>query len=80
VHKTPWPFLLLPRGPSPYVNSTRGKEKGGLPAAREVRRGAGLASEGPGSHSEVRLDDGGGRNRSVHGRRRVISPAASVPA
>jgi hypothetical protein len=26
AHKTPWPFFLLPRGPSPYVNSNSGKE------------------------------------------------------
>jgi hypothetical protein len=48
--------------------------------AREVRRGAGLASGGPGGHSEVRLDDGGGRNRPVHTRRRVNSSAARTPA
>jgi hypothetical protein len=39
-----------------------------------------LASGGPGGHSEVRLDGGGGRNRPVHVRRRVISLAAGVPA
>jgi hypothetical protein len=39
-----------------------------------------LASGGPGGHSEVRLDGGGGRNRPVHVRRRVISSAASAPA
>jgi hypothetical protein len=48
--------------------------------AREVRRGAGLAPGGPGGHSGVRLDGGGGRNRLVHVRRRVISSAAGVPA
>jgi hypothetical protein len=37
--------------------------------AREVRRGVGLASGGPGGHIEVRLDGGGGRNRPVHVRR-----------
>jgi hypothetical protein len=49
-------------------------------AAREVRRGAGLAPGGPGGHSGVRLDGGGGRNRPVHVRRRVISAAAGVSA
>jgi hypothetical protein len=51
-----------------------------LPAVREAQRGAGLASGGPGGHNEVRLDDGGGRNRPVHVRRRVNSWAASAPA
>jgi hypothetical protein len=49
-------------------------------AAREVRRGAGLARGGSGGHSDVRLDGGDGRNRSVHERRRVSSSAAGVPA
>jgi hypothetical protein len=40
----------------------------------------GLASGGPGSHNGVRLDGGGGRNRPVHVRWRVISSAAGVPA
>jgi hypothetical protein len=40
----------------------------------------GVGSGGPGGHSEVRLDSGGGRNRPVHVRRRVISSAASAPA
>jgi hypothetical protein len=39
-----------------------------------------LAPGGPGGHSGVRLDGGGGRNRPVHVRRRVISSAAGVPA
>jgi hypothetical protein len=47
---------------------------------REVQRGAGLASGGPGGHSEVRLDGGGGWNRPVHVPRRLISSAAGVPA
>jgi hypothetical protein len=37
LHKTPCPFLLLPRGPSLYVNSTRGKEKGGTAYRRRER-------------------------------------------
>jgi hypothetical protein len=41
AHKTPWPFLLLPRGPSPYVNSNRGKEKGGAAYRRRERSGEG---------------------------------------
>jgi hypothetical protein len=52
----------------------------GLPAAREVRRGAGLAPGGSGGHNGVRLDGGDGRNRSVHVRRRVLSSAAGVLA
>jgi hypothetical protein len=41
VHKTPWPLLLLPRGPSPYVNSNRGKEKGDAAYRRRERSGEG---------------------------------------
>jgi hypothetical protein len=52
----------------------------GLPASREVQRGAGLAPGGPGDHREVRLDGGGGRNRSVHTLRRVSTSAARAPA
>ena len=40
----------------------------------------GLASGGPCGHDEVRLDDGDGRNRPVHVRRRASSFAASAPA
>jgi hypothetical protein len=40
----------------------------------------GLASGGPCGHNEVRLDDGGGRNRPVHVRRRASSSAARAPA
>jgi hypothetical protein len=29
MHKTPWPLLLLPRGPSPHLKSTRGRKQGG---------------------------------------------------
>jgi hypothetical protein len=40
MHKTPWPLLLLPRGPSPHLNSTRGSnsivEKGSKPAVRYI--------------------------------------------
>jgi hypothetical protein len=39
-----------------------------------------LAPGGPGGHNGVRHDGGGGRNRPVHLRRRVISSAAVVPA
>ena len=58
------------------------KRKGrcGLPAARGVRRGAGLARGGSGGHNDVRLDGGDVRNRSVHVCRRVSSSAAGVPA
>jgi hypothetical protein len=48
MHKTPWPFLLLPRGPSPYVNSTRGSKKGGATYRRRGR-----SSEGRGWLREV---------------------------
>jgi hypothetical protein len=60
--------------------AAEGKGRRGLPVASEVRRGAGLAPGGPGGHSEVWLDGGGGRNRPVHVRRRVNSSAASAPA
>jgi hypothetical protein len=40
VRKTPW-LLLLPRGPSPYLNSTRGSKKGGAAYRRRGRSGEG---------------------------------------
>jgi hypothetical protein len=40
----------------------------------------GLASGSPYDHNEVRLDDGDGRNRPVHVRRRASSAAARAPA
>jgi hypothetical protein len=40
----------------------------------------GLALGGPCGHNEVRLDDGDGRNRSVHVRRRASLSAARAPA
>jgi hypothetical protein len=40
----------------------------------------GLASGGLRGHNEVRLDNGDGRNRPVHVRRRVSSSAACAPA
>jgi hypothetical protein len=40
----------------------------------------GLASGGPCGHNEVRLDDGDGRNRPIHVRRRASSSAASASA
>jgi hypothetical protein len=40
----------------------------------------GLASGGPCGHDEVRLDDGDGRNRLVHVRKRASSSAAGAPA
>jgi hypothetical protein len=48
--------------------------------ANEVRRRAGLALGSPCGHGEVRLDDGDGRNRPVHVRRRASSSAAGAPA
>jgi hypothetical protein len=41
MHKTPWPFPLLPRGPSPDLNSTRGSKKGGVAYRRRGRSGGG---------------------------------------
>jgi hypothetical protein len=61
-----------------YPQERKGRR--GLPAVREVRRGAGLALGGSGGHNDVRLVGGGGRNRSVHVRRRVLSSAAGVLA
>jgi hypothetical protein len=40
----------------------------------------GLASGGPCGHNDVWLDDGDGRNRPVHVRRRSSSSAARAPA
>jgi hypothetical protein len=39
-----------------------------------------LARGGSGGHSDVRLDGGDGRNRSIHVRRQGSSSAAGVPA
>jgi hypothetical protein len=41
MRKTPQPFLLLPRGPSLGLNSTRGKEKGDAAYRRRERSGEG---------------------------------------
>jgi hypothetical protein len=41
LRKTPWLSLLLPRGPSLGLNSTREKEKGGAPYRRRERSGEG---------------------------------------
>jgi hypothetical protein len=81
AHKTPALFFFSPEVP-PLMKTVAAEGKGrrGLPVASEVRRGAGLAPGGPGGHSEVWLDGGGGRNRPVHVRRRVNSSAASAPA
>jgi hypothetical protein len=40
----------------------------------------GLAPGSPCGHDEVRLDDGDGRNRPVHVRKRASSSAADAPA
>jgi hypothetical protein len=48
--------------------------------AREVRQRPGLALGSPCSHGEVRFDDGDGRNRPVHLRRRASSSVAGAPA
>jgi len=79
--QNPLAFSSSPPRSLPRFKQYPRKRKGrrGLPAAREVRRGAGLAPGGPGGHNGVRLDGGGGRNRPVHVRRRGLSSAASVP-
>ena len=41
LRKTPWLSLLLPRGPSIGLNSTREKEKGGVAYRRRERSGEG---------------------------------------
>jgi hypothetical protein len=88
IHLSLWqfknPLTSIPsslRSLPPFEQYPR-KEKGrcGLPAAREVRRRVGLASGGPCGHDEVWLDDGDGRNRPVHARRRASSSAACAPA
>jgi hypothetical protein len=48
MHKTPWPLLLLPRGPSPYLNSNRRNKQGGAAYRRRGR-----SSEGRGWLREV---------------------------
>jgi hypothetical protein len=80
--QNPLAFSSSPPRSLPRFKQYPRKRKGrrGLPAAREVRRGAGLAPGGPGDHNGVRLDDRGGRNRPVHTRRRVVSSAANVSA
>jgi hypothetical protein len=82
IAQNPLPFSSSPPRSLPLCKQYPRKGKGwrGLPAAREVRRGAGLAPGGPGGHSEVRLDGDGGQNRPVHVRRRVDSSAARAPA
>jgi hypothetical protein len=41
MHKTPWPLLLLPRGPSPYLNCNHGNKQGGAADRRRRRSGEG---------------------------------------
>jgi hypothetical protein len=41
MHKTPWPLLLLPRGPSPYLNSNSENKQGGAAYRRRGRSGEG---------------------------------------
>jgi hypothetical protein len=69
--QNPLAFSSSPPRSLPRFKQYTRKRKGwrGLPAAREVRRGAGLAPRGPGGHNGVRLDGGGGRNHPVHVRR-----------
>jgi hypothetical protein len=82
IAQNPLAFSSSPPRSLPRFKQYPRERKGwrGLPAAREVRRGAGLAPGGSGGHNSVRLDGGGGRNRPVHVRRRVLSSVAGVPA
>jgi hypothetical protein len=82
LRKNPLAFFSSPPRSLPRFKQYPRERKGwrGLPAAREVRRGAGLAPGGSDGHNGVRLDGWGGRNRPVHVRRRVLSSAAGVPA
>ena len=82
IAQNPLAFSSSPPRSLPRFKQYPRERKGwrGLPAAREVRRGVGLAPGGPGGHNDVRLDGGGGRNRPVHVRRRVLSSAAGSPA
>ena len=68
IAQNPLTFLSSPPRSLPRFKQYPQERKGwrGLPAAREVRRGAGLAPGGPGGHNGVRLDGGGDRNRPVH--------------
>jgi hypothetical protein len=59
MHKTPWPFLLLPRGPSPYENSNRGRNR----AARLTGSERGPARGGVGSGRFWRSQRGTTRRR-----------------
>jgi hypothetical protein len=59
MRKTPWPFLLLPRGPYPYENSNRGRKK----AARLTGGEGGPASDGVGSGRFWRSQRGTARRR-----------------
>jgi hypothetical protein len=74
--KSPLTFPSSSPRSFPYCKQYPRERKGrpGLPATREVQRGVGLARGGSGGHSDVRLDGGDGRNRSVHVRRRVCRP------
>jgi hypothetical protein len=80
--QNPLAFFSSPPRSLPRFKQYPRERKGrrGLLAVREVRRGARLAPGGPGGHNGVRLDEGGGRNRPVHVRRRVLSSAAGAPA
>jgi hypothetical protein len=59
VHKTPWPLLLLPRGPSPYLNSNRRINR----AARLTGGEGGTATGGVGSRRFWRSQRGTARWR-----------------
>jgi hypothetical protein len=81
IAQNPLAFSSPPRSLPRFKQYPRERKgRRGLPTVREVRRGAGLAPGGSGSHNGVRLDGGGGRNRPVHVCRRVLSSAAGVPA
>ena len=82
IAQNPLAFFSSPPRSLPRFKQYPRERKGwrGLPAAIEVRRGAGLARGGSGGHNDVWLDSGDGRNRSVHVRRREFSSLAGVPA
>jgi hypothetical protein len=74
-------FSFFPEVPPPFEQYPRKKTgRRGLPAAREVGRRTRLAPGSPCGHGEVQLDDGDGRNRPIHVRRRASSSVAGALA
>jgi hypothetical protein len=83
MHKIPWPLLLLPRGPSPYLKSNLGNKQGGAAYRRRGRSGEGrgwlrevLAVTA--RYSSTTVVAGIGRSTCAGGwtrRRRVLRPS-----